>query len=120
SRAALRLSAVDDVAWLDLALADRRLHGRLTADGLQSLRRSYGVAPFEPDVSIWRIRFALNNWDELTSDLRQDVTDEVKAEWAHDKTKIEGLQSEVASPSGRMAISMMAALNAPLESSSRP
>ena len=111
SRAALRLAAVDNAAWLNLALIDRIRHGRLTAEGLQALRRSYGVAPFDPDAAIWRIRFALNNWDVLTPELRQDVTDEFRSEWPHARPQLSALQGQVSSTSGMMALSLMLALS---------
>jgi len=108
---ALSQAPVDDVAWLDLALNDRIRNGRLTSRGILYLERSYDVAPFGPDTSVWRIRFTLNNWAALTPELRKDVTDEFKAEWTHAADQLQALQTQVNNPSGRLALGLMISLN---------
>jgi hypothetical protein len=111
SWAALSHAPVDDVAWLDLASIDRLRHGRLTARGLLWLQRSYDVAPFGPDTSRWRVRFALDNWDSLTPELREEVAGEFKAEWSHAQADLQAMGAGLQSRNGRLAWRVLLLMN---------
>lgn len=104
---ALNQSPADDAAWLRLAYIDRLAHGRLTADGLKWLERSYDVAPFGPETSFWRVRFCWENWDSLTPELRKQVADEVRVQWPTRNGDYIAISAAVANPSGRLASALM-------------
>jgi hypothetical protein len=104
---ALNQSPADDAAWLRLAYIDRLKHGRLTGEGTTWLERSYEVAPFGPETSLWRVRFAWENWDALTPELRKQVADEVRVQWPTRKGDYAALSAAVANPAGRLAAALM-------------
>jgi hypothetical protein len=78
--AVLRVSPAKPAAWLQLAYVRTLAHG-FQKDASDALARSYGVAPLEPTVAIWRITFSLNQWDQLTPDLKSKVSREIEAMW---------------------------------------
>lgn len=104
---ALGQSPADDAAWLRLAYIDRLAHGRLTGEGAAWLERSYDVAPFGPETSFWRVRFAWENWPDLTPELRKQVADEVRVQWPTRGADYAGISAAVANPSGRLAAALM-------------
>lgn len=105
--AALNQSPADDAAWLRLAYIDWLAHGRLTAEGLKWLERSYDVAPFGPETSFWRVRFAWETWADLTPELRKQVADEVRVQWPTRKEDYSRMSAAVANPTGRFAAALM-------------
>lgn len=102
--AALARSPVDDAAWLRMAYIDRLRGGRLAAEGKEALRRSYDVAPYGPDTSLWRVRFALENWQDLDPELRRETLDEVRVQWDRRRRAYEEIAAAVQDPAGRMAL----------------
>lgn len=104
--AALNQSPVDDAAWLRLAYLDRLQHPALTATGLKGLERSYDVAPFGPEVSAWRVRFALENWPALTPDLRRQVLREVELQWPTHRGRYAAMVRQTSDPAGRLALDL--------------
>lgn len=107
---ALSQAPADDVAWLHLLQADIARHGRLSPAGMTRLQRSYDVAPFGPDVSLWRIEFAFQNWDVLTPDLRKQVLDEVDTEAVSHINELSETPARVTNPAGRFALSLKISL----------
>lgn len=77
SEAALRQAPYDNGALLRIAYLDWKTNGRLSVAGLDAFARSYRRVPFDRSVSLWRIRFALENWDVLPLELREQVRREV-------------------------------------------
>lgn len=85
SRAALRQFPYDTGAWLRLAYVDVLRHGRLTPEAVRLLGRSYDLVAVDPDLGVWRVRFALNFAQQLPPGLREAVKNEVRAlsiEWS--------------------------------------
>lgn len=76
SRAAIAQSPYDTNSWARLALIDRLRNGRLTAAGLKALSVSYDLAPLDRFVARWRIRFALENWQDLDPQVRRAAQNE--------------------------------------------
>lgn len=79
SRAAIAQFPYDTSAWLRLAYVDALDHGRLTPQGVAWIRRSYDLVAVDPQVGLWRVRFALAFAQSLPKDVREDVRNEVKA-----------------------------------------
>ncbi len=73
---ALALSPKDTAAWLRLAYLDTRLKGTLSPEGVEALRRSYEAVAFDQYVAFWRVRFGLEHWSALPTDLRARVREE--------------------------------------------
>jgi hypothetical protein len=92
----------DAVAWARLAwIADQR--GDRTAM-LQALERSYVVAPFGPDITRWRLRFAYERWSRLTPELRGLALSELMLASRTRPRMVEEVEGQVTDPSGRMAL----------------
>jgi hypothetical protein len=107
-RAAQRLVEADPAnaeSWTAVAYAERSAHGGLTAAGLTALDRSYALSLFDYRGAVWRVCFALENWDALTPALRQDVL--IEAHLAlKDRIlapRLRAALTMIANPSGRLA-----------------
>lgn len=107
SLTALAQSPADDSAWLALAYAETVRRGDPGGVALGWLQRSYDVAPFGPDTSLWRIRFALDHWQAMTPDLRREVLDEVNATWRPRRRELVAMVNAVRDPAGRLALALM-------------
>jgi len=77
SRAALSQAPYDTGALLRLAWLGWRRDGRLDSDSIQALSTSYARVPFDRSAGLWRINFALENWDVLPLSVRRAVQAEV-------------------------------------------
>ena len=77
SRSALTSAPYDTTALLRIALIDLREHGGLTPAGVAALGESYRRVPVDRSVALWRISFALENWDRLPVEIRTSVQNEV-------------------------------------------
>ncbi|MDO8408542.1 MAG: hypothetical protein Q7S93_00540 [Phenylobacterium sp.] len=75
---ALAQAPYDPSAWLRLAYIDAA-DGALGPEGLQALERSYQLRPFDHYVAVWRVRFALEHWGDLTPAIRAAVKSETLA-----------------------------------------
>jgi hypothetical protein len=104
SRRALALSPLDSSAWTRLAYIDALRRPPLGPQGLDALRKSYVVAPLGPDISRWRVRFALERWAALPADLQAKVEAEIDPLWWRDRDYVEGLPDQVADPAGHLAV----------------
>ena len=71
--------AAREVSELRLAYLDSLQPGGLGPRGVAQLKRSYDLVAIDPDVGLWRIRFALENSQRLTPDLRSSVRNEALA-----------------------------------------
>ena len=107
SLTSLAVSPADDSAWLALAYAETVRHGDPGGVALGWLQRSYDVAPFGPDTSLWRVRFALDHWQAMTPDLRREVLDEINAAWRPRRRELVTMVSAVRDPAGRLALALM-------------
>jgi hypothetical protein len=72
------LAPYDSSARLRLAYIDA-LDGNLGPEGVKALELSYELLPFDHYVAAWRVRFALDHWDQLTPTLRARVESEAFA-----------------------------------------
>jgi hypothetical protein len=78
SRRVTRLAPATAAAWLRIAYAETLPGGRLGAEGLHALARSYEVAPLGPEVTAWRIVFAFEHWSQLSPALRARAVEELR------------------------------------------
>ena len=92
-------------AWLSLAYAQARLDETVSPPALADLRRSYQIAPLDPQASEGRLIFALGVWDQLTPDIRDDATREIDALWLRCATNtLDAVQRNLRNSSGRLGL----------------
>lgn len=104
SRRTLRSRPGDAAAWSRLAWAAER-EGR-HADMLQALDRSYTAAPFGPDVTAWRLRFAYGHWSALSPELRRLAADELTVSARDRPGLVAQAEADIVDPAGRMAFAL--------------
>jgi hypothetical protein len=108
TEAAISQYPYDTGAWLQLAYLDQQNHGRLTAEGVAALQRSYDLVAAEPDFGVWRVAFALENSQSLPQPLRKTVHEEVAVLWTvpRDRRNLLKLQREIRNPPGRLSLAL--------------
>lgn len=94
----------DATAWARLAwIADERGD---RAAMLEALERSYTVAPYGPDITGWRLRFAYGQWAALTPELRRLATEELTVTTRHRRQVADAAFTDLVDPAGRMAFDL--------------
>lgn len=104
TRATLAQRPMDAVAWTRLAWMASEAGDE--AAMLDALDRSYAVAPFGPDVTGWRLRFAYGHWRELTPDLRRQVAAELVEAVHHRPGVVDAARADITNPAGRLAFEL--------------
>lgn len=100
----LSLSPMSPQAWLTKAYIAQQEAGGLTPNVLDALRRSYDVAPYGPNVSVWRIRFAFAHWTRLPPDLRALVIRELAVVREVRSGQLAQAVGTIEDPAGRRAL----------------
>jgi hypothetical protein len=102
-------------SWTAVAYADWGAHGQLTQKGLEALDHSYAVSFFDRPGAVWRVGFALENWADLTPQIRQDVLKEaaIALQDPHLTTPMKARLAAIRSPEGRLAAQLLLAMNTP-------
>jgi hypothetical protein len=112
--ASARLTAGDPAnpeSWTAVAYADWRAHGQLTPTAIAALDHSYAMGFFDRQDAIWRVTFALQHWDAVTPQIRQDALAEARAALA-DRDLGPILRYDLKSvrnPAGRLAAALLIA-----------
>ena len=98
----------DTAAWLQLAYVDATQHGgRLSPQGMAYLQRSYDLVAVDPDIGLWRIRFALETWPWLTFELHTAVAAEATALAATPRRQaLADLRANIQDPVGRLTLGL--------------
>lgn len=73
---------------------------------LEALDRSYAVAPYGPDITAWRLRFAYGRWRELTPELRRLASEELSVTARHRPRVANAALSDITDPAGRLAFEL--------------
>jgi hypothetical protein len=111
--AAQRLVTADPASpesWNAVAFDDWLAHGRrLSPAGLTALDHSYAVSFFDRPSAVWRICFALENWAEMTPELRKDVMAEAAVALKDPRLgpELRDRAKSVQGPEGRLAALMI-------------
>lgn len=100
----LRQSPANPTAWLRLAYIDSRRPEGLGRSGVDALTRSYDAAPYGPDDTAWRLRFAFNHWDRLDREARLLVLDELRVAMENRSPAARNLMQDVSAPAGLLAL----------------
>lgn len=96
---------LDSIAWARLswiAAEEGDIQGARDA-----LDRSYVAAPYGPEVTAWRLRFAFDLWGQLTPDLRRQVLAELNMTAATRPSIVATVRDQVRDPAGRWALDLM-------------
>lgn len=105
SRAAIAQYPYDTAAWLQLAYLDAARHGgRVSAEGVADLQRSYDLVAADPDVGLWRLRFALENWVWLSFEARTAAEAEAALLMTSHRPALRRMQAEIRDPIGRLTL----------------
>jgi hypothetical protein len=108
SRGAVRQFPYDTSAWLRLAYVDALEHGGLTPAGVALLSRSYQLVAVDPDVGLWRVRFALENSQALSHNLRENVRNEAFALGMNGdkRSELRQMAATIRNPAGRLSAAL--------------
>jgi hypothetical protein len=101
----LLLSPARADGWVRLAIIASINHGT-SAEISQLLDRSFLVAPLDPQIFLQRTYFIFENWDKISSSVRQEVLAQVRVGWNNwiGRDEILRLGKIVHNPSGRFAL----------------
>jgi hypothetical protein len=91
---------------LRLAYVDSLDHGGLTPAGAALLKRSYDLVAIDPEVGLWRIRFALENSQALSPDLRASVRNEASGLWKNNRGPLHEMAPAIINPAGRLSLAL--------------
>jgi hypothetical protein len=94
----------DATAWARLAWIASETGD--TGAMLEALDRSYAVAPYGPDITGWRLRFAYGRWGELTPELRRLASEELTVTARHRGRVANAALADVTDPAGRLAFDL--------------
>ncbi|WGM31819.1 hypothetical protein [Brevundimonas sp. NIBR11] len=103
----LRSAPANATAWLRLAYIDSRRQEGLGAFGIAAMKRSYDAAPYGPDDTAWRLRFALNHWSRLDATTRLLVLNELRFALTHRRAATVQLAHDVSDSAGQVAVSLV-------------
>ncbi|RAK60777.1 hypothetical protein DJ021_13660 [Phenylobacterium hankyongense] len=108
SRSAIEQFPYDTSAWLRLAYVDALEHRGLTPAGGALLSRSYELVAVDPDVGLWRVRFALENSQMLSHNLRANVRNEAFALGMNGdkRSELRQMAATIRNPAGRLSAAL--------------
>lgn len=96
----------DATAWARLAWIASETGD--TEAMLEALDRSYAVAPYGPDITAWRLRFAYGRWGILTPELRRLASEELVVTARHRRRVADAALADLTDPAGRLAFDLTA------------
>jgi hypothetical protein len=100
----LKAAPANPTAWLRLAYLDSLGETGVTSVGNRALAASYAMAPYGPDVTPWRLRFALNQWAGLSHANRRAVLHELMVTSRYEDHS--DLTSSGVDEAGRLAVTL--------------
>ena len=105
---ALRLAPYLTSARLRLVQIDTQLNQRLTDRAAAQFGRSYELVPLDPDLAVWRIRFAFEHWEYIASPTRQAVINETRSISAipNKRGEVSDVLNTIRNPNGRLAVAL--------------
>jgi hypothetical protein len=117
NRAALNATPMAAAPWLRIAYLRSRNGQPLDGPALEAIERSYTVSPYGDDVTAWRLTFLYEHWDQLTPEIRAEVTAEhlTSASWGRRWDP-----DVVKNPAGRMAATFTQARGLTLQAKTIP
>lgn len=112
--AARRLVEADPTnpdSWATVSYVEHLKAGAMSPKALEALDRSYAVSFFDRPGCVWRIGYALENWDALPPALRKDVLTEANVALKDPAIypRLKARLAQVKSPRGQLAAIMIQA-----------
>ena len=104
TRQTLAERPTDATAWARLAWIAAE-QGDMAA-AREALDRSYVAAPYGPEITAWRLRFAFNQWGRSTPDLRPQFLARLAETAAARPRLVEAARPDARDPAGRWALDM--------------
>ena len=100
TRLALERAPYDNAARMKLAYLTAK-DGQPSPETLEALERSYQLLPYDHYVAIWRIGFALENWQHLPPEIKKSVEAEAFAfAQSARRSQLMAMLREIRSPYG--------------------
>ena len=93
---------IDATPWLDLAWLEAQGPRGLGPEGNAALLRSYALAPYGPETTLWRLAFIFDHWRAVTPVVRARALDEMAVVYRRQGWDIEALSRTIEDPTGRM------------------
>lgn len=106
AEAQTRRTPADPTPWLTMAWAETAASGRLSPAANAALERSYDLAPYGPEVTMWRLAFVIDHWSTAGSAVRASALRELAAVYPQKGWEIEALAKTGRDPTGRMVAVM--------------
>ncbi len=103
----LRQAPANSTAWLRLAYLDSVSPGGFGDLGNLAFSRSYSVAPYGPDDTVWRLGFAFNHWRALSASNRKLALSELTYVAVRRPSKVEVVKGLVTDPVGFLALNVV-------------
>lgn len=72
----------------------------------EALDKSYVAAPYGPEITAWRLRFAFGMWGRLTPEIRRQALSELSMTAETRPRLIQDVRADVVDPAGRWAIDL--------------
>lgn len=115
-------SPVQAVAWLRLAYSGVSRNGRVGPQEQTYIDRAYAVGPLDPDISLWRLRFLMNHWGEISPRTRAAAIVEFKTLWKNRRQiyLLRAIPERTSDPAGKLASLMLVSSLEPPRKRSAP
>jgi hypothetical protein len=110
ARRLIQADPADSDSWLAVSYVEYlKAGGVMSPQALVDLDHSYAVGFFDRNGGVWRMGFALDNWQALTPKLREAVLTEAKVALKDPVMgpKLRARMQQVRNPAGRLAVLMM-------------
>jgi hypothetical protein len=92
----------DPTPWLTTAWIEVSAAATLTPLANAALLRSYQLAPYGPEVTLWRLAFIFDHWGSASPAVRALALQELRVVYPQKGWEIEALARTAADPTGRM------------------
>ena len=112
TKGGVHAAPLDAAAWLRrAAYARARGGGRFTFETAYALRRSWRLAPLDPDIAVSRLELAFELWPDLAAADRAAASREIEAMWRSTRLRadLQRMPDRIPSPAGRLACGLLLA-----------
>lgn len=106
ARRQTQAAPIDATPWLQLAWLESKSPQGVGPSGNAALLRSYALAPYGPEATLWRQAFIFDNWRAVTPEVRARALDEMTVVYSRQGWDIQSLAKTVKDPTGRMVAIM--------------
>ncbi len=101
-----RRNPADATPWLRRAWIEASASAVLTPAANAALLRSYELAPFGPETTLWRLGFIFDHWSSASPEVRDLALHELRVVYRQRGWDIEALARTAVDPTGRMVATL--------------